>query len=69
MQIGMAPHFEDCIFSGYGQPLSKPHPDVHLAAGATVWGYCPAVHGLAFEGLLVARVFRHMDELAGALVG
>lgn len=38
-----------------------------LAAGATVWGYCPAGHGRAFEGLAVARVFRHMDELAGAL--
>lgn len=39
-----------------------------LAAGATVWGYCPAGHGRAFEGLAVARVFRHMDELAGALL-
>ena len=37
-----------------------------LAAGATVWGYCPAGHGRAFEGLAVARVFRHMDELAAA---
>lgn len=34
-----------------------------LDAGATVWGYCPAGHGRAFEGLPVARVFRHMDEL------
>lgn len=38
-----------------------------LAAGATVWGYCPAGHGRAFDGLAVDRVFRHMDELAGAL--
>lgn len=38
-----------------------------LDAGATVWGYCPAGHGRAFEGLPVARVFRHMDELAAAL--
>jgi HAD superfamily hydrolase (TIGR01509 family) len=34
-----------------------------LAAGATVWGYCPEGHGRAFEGLNVARVFAHMDEL------
>ena len=34
-----------------------------LAAGATVWGYCPEGHGRAFEGLAVARVFGHMDEL------
>jgi len=38
-----------------------------LAAGATVWGYCPKGHGRAFDGLPVARVFRHMDELAQAL--
>ena len=38
-----------------------------LAAGATVWGYCPQGHGRAFDGLPVARVFRHMDELAQAL--
>ncbi len=38
-----------------------------LAAGATVWGYCPAGHGRAFEGLAVARVFRHMAELEAAL--
>jgi beta-phosphoglucomutase-like phosphatase (HAD superfamily) len=38
-----------------------------LAAGATAWGYCPADHGRAFDGLPVARVFRLMDELAGAL--
>ncbi|MDP2263523.1 MAG: HAD family phosphatase [Hydrogenophaga sp.] len=96
MQIdmaGMAPYFEDRIFSGHDQPRSKPHPDVYLAAaahvgvhperclviedtatgvragldaGATVWGYCPAGHGRAFEGLPVARVFHHMDELARA---
>jgi HAD superfamily hydrolase (TIGR01509 family) len=99
MQIamaGMAPYFEDRIFSGHDQPRSKPHPDVYLAAaahvgiaparclvvedtatgvraglaaGATVWGYCPAGHGQAFEGLPVARVLRHMDELAAALAG
>jgi HAD superfamily hydrolase (TIGR01509 family) len=97
MQIamaGMAPYFEDRIFSGHDQPRSKPHPDVYLAAaahvgiaparclvvedtatgvraglaaGATVWGYCPAGHGRAFEGLPVARVLRHMDELAAVL--
>jgi HAD superfamily hydrolase (TIGR01509 family) len=80
MQIamaGMAPYFEDRIFSGHDQPRSKPHPDVYLAAaahvgiaparclvvedtatgvraglaaGATVWGYCPAGHGRAFDG-------------------
>ena len=38
-----------------------------LAAGATVWGYCPQGHGRAFDGLPVARVFRHMEELAQAL--
>jgi len=38
-----------------------------LAAGATVWGYCPAGHGRSFEGLGVSRVLRHMDELAAAL--
>lgn len=38
-----------------------------LAAGATVWGYCPAGHGRAFDGLAVERVFSHMDELASAL--
>jgi HAD superfamily hydrolase (TIGR01509 family) len=99
MQIamaGMAPYFEDRIFSGHDQPRSKPHPDVYLAAaahvgiaperclvvedtatgvraglaaGATVWGYCPSGHGRAFEGLPVARVLRHMDELAAALAG
>jgi beta-phosphoglucomutase-like phosphatase (HAD superfamily) len=40
-----------------------------LAAGATVWGYCPAGHGRAFDGMRLARVFRHMDELAAALAG
>jgi HAD superfamily hydrolase (TIGR01509 family) len=35
-----------------------------LAAGATVWGYCPHGHGRAFEGLPVARVMRHMGEMA-----
>lgn len=97
MQIGMAgmaPYFEDRIFSGHDLPRSKPHPDVYLAAaahlgadpgrclviedtatgaqaglaaGATVWGYCPQGHGRAFEGLPVARVMRHMAELAQAL--
>ncbi|MDO9250363.1 MAG: HAD family phosphatase [Hydrogenophaga sp.] len=38
-----------------------------LAAGATVWGYCQHGHGRAFDGLPVARVFRHMAELAQAL--
>ncbi|MEZ5644796.1 MAG: HAD family phosphatase [Burkholderiaceae bacterium] len=38
-----------------------------LAAGATVWGYCPGGHGRAFGGLAVARVFHHMDELTQAL--
>ena len=34
-----------------------------LAAGATVWGYCPEGHGRAFASLGVHRVFHHMDEL------
>ena len=37
MQIGMAgmaPYFEDRIFSGHDQPRSKPAPDVYLAAAA-----------------------------------
>ncbi|GAA6141373.1 HAD family phosphatase [Hydrogenophaga sp. 5NK40-0174] len=38
-----------------------------LEAGATVWGYCPAGHGRAFEGLPVARIFHHMDELSQAM--
>ncbi|WP_439113099.1 HAD family hydrolase [Hydrogenophaga sp.] len=93
---GMAPYFEDRIFSGHDMPRSKPAPDVYLAAaahlgadpvrclviedtatgaragldaGATVWGYCPEGHGRAFEGLPVARVFNHMDELARCLPG
>lgn len=94
MQIGMAgmaPYFEDRIFSGHDQPRSKPHPDVYLAAaahlgvhparclvvedtatgalaglaaGATVWGYCPQGHGRAFGDLPVARVLHHMGEMA-----
>jgi HAD superfamily hydrolase (TIGR01509 family) len=97
MQIGMAgmaPYFEDRIFSGHDQPRSKPHPDVYLAAaahlgvdparclvvedtatgaqaglaaGATVWGYCPQGHGRAFQGLPVARVLAHMGHLGPAL--
>ena len=97
MQIGMAgmaPYFEDRIFSGHDQPRSKPHPDVYLAAaahlgvdparclviedtatgaqaglaaGATVWGSAPRGGGHAFDGLPVARVMRHMAELAQAL--
>ena len=35
-----------------------------IAAGATVWGYCPEGHGRAFEGLGVHRTFAHMDELS-----
>ena len=99
MQIGMAgmaPYFEDRIFSGHDQPRSKPHPDVYLAAaahlgvhpsrclviedtatgaqaglaaGATVWGYCQHGDGRAFEGLQVARVMRHMGEMATLLRG
>lgn len=38
-----------------------------LAAGATVWGYCPHGHARAFDGLPVARVLRHMGELATSL--
>jgi HAD superfamily hydrolase (TIGR01509 family) len=37
MQIGMAgmaPYFEDRIFSGHDMPRSKPAPDVYLAAAA-----------------------------------
>lgn len=97
MQIGMAgmaPYFEDRIFSGHDLPRSKPHPDVYLAAaahlgvdptrclviedtatgaqaglaaGATVWGYCPHGDGRAFGGLAVARVVPHMGELARLL--
>ncbi len=94
MQIGMAgmaPYFEERIFSGHDQPRSKPHPDVYLAAaahlgvdparclviedtatgamaglaaGATVWGYCPHGDGRAFGDLSLARVMRHMGEMA-----
>ena len=39
-----------------------------IAAGATVWGYCPDGHGRAFEGLRVQRVFAHMDQLPGLLM-
>ena len=39
-----------------------------LAAGATVWGYCPQGHGRAFEGLGLPRVFGHMDELRASLL-
>ena len=38
-----------------------------LAAGATVWGYCPHGHGRAFAGLPVDRIFQRMDEMAQAL--
>jgi HAD superfamily hydrolase (TIGR01509 family) len=38
-----------------------------IAAGATVWGYCAARHGKAFEGLPVDWVFHDMRLLAAAL--
>ncbi|MEZ5701814.1 MAG: HAD family phosphatase [Burkholderiaceae bacterium] len=38
-----------------------------VAAGATVWGYCPGGHGRAFDGLPVDRIFQRMDEVAQAL--
>jgi HAD superfamily hydrolase (TIGR01509 family) len=38
-----------------------------LAAGATVWGYCPQGHGRAFAGLPVQQVFSHMSALPGLL--
>lgn len=38
-----------------------------LAAGATVWGYCPHGDGRAFKGLPVAKVFKHMADLAPLL--
>jgi HAD superfamily hydrolase (TIGR01509 family) len=38
-----------------------------LAAGATVWGYCPQGHGRAFAGLPIGRVFQRMDDMAQAL--
>lgn len=34
-----------------------------LAAGATVWGYCPEGHGRAFDGQPVAAVLRDMADL------
>ena len=40
-----------------------------VVAGATGWGYCPAGPGRAFHGLLVARVFRHIDEQVAGLGG
>lgn len=42
---------------------TAPGAQAGLAAGATVWGFCPQGHGRAFEGLPVARVFHHMREL------
>ncbi|WP_332741017.1 HAD family hydrolase [Hydrogenophaga sp.] len=42
---------------------TAPGAQAGLAAGATVWGYCPEGHGRAFQGLAVARVFSHMREL------
>ena len=42
---------------------TAPGATAGLAAGATVWGFCPQGHGRAFEGLPVARVFHHMREL------
>lgn len=38
-----------------------------LAAGATVWGYCPGGHGRAFDGLGVAGVITRMADLAARL--
>lgn len=38
-----------------------------LAAGATVWGYCPQGHGRAFGGLAVHRVFHRMHDLLDSL--
>lgn len=42
---------------------TAPGAQAGLAAGATVWGFCPQGHGRAFDGLPVARVFHHMREL------
>jgi beta-phosphoglucomutase-like phosphatase (HAD superfamily) len=39
-----------------------------LAAGATVWGYCPEGHGRAFDGLAVHRVFHRMHDLLDSLL-
>ena len=38
-----------------------------LAAGATVWGYCPHGDGRAFDGMPLGRVMHHMGELARLL--
>ncbi len=46
---------------------TAPGATAGLAAGATVWGLCPHGDGRAFAGLPVARLFRHMGELAQAL--
>ena len=40
-----------------------------LAAGATVWAYCPHGDGRGFAGLPVARVFSHMADLPALLAG
>lgn len=39
-QVGMAPYFENHVFSGHELPRSKPFPDVYLAA-AEVLGVAP----------------------------
>ena len=44
---------------------TAPGAQAGLAAGATVWGFCPEGHGRAFAGLPVQRVFHHMRELVG----
>jgi HAD superfamily hydrolase (TIGR01509 family) len=59
MQIGMAgmaPYFEDRIFSGHDLPRSKPHPDVYLAAAAHL-------------GADPARCLVIEDTATGALAG
>lgn len=38
-----------------------------LAAGATVWGFCPQGPSSAFDGLPLAGLFHHMHELPGRL--
>lgn len=35
-QVGLAPYFGDCVFSGHEMPRTKPAPDVYLAAAAAV---------------------------------
>lgn len=40
-QVGLAPYFEDRVFSGHEMPQSKPAPDVYLAAARAV-GVAPA---------------------------